>query len=481
MRGFGSSPRGWGPLHRGWGALPQLRSRSLRHYKLRAAAIPCWQYSSGAHFMRLNTMRTLDRWLGIPLCFLSSCLLRIFALWRRGRAVVASPRRVLFLELSEMGSTVIAQPAMRQVRDNLHAELYFAIFARNVESLRLLQMVPENHLFLIRDDHFLALAIDSVRFLLWTRRQRIDTVLDLELFSRYSALLCGLSGAQTRVGFHRFHAEGLYRGSMLTHPVSYNGHIHMAKNFLAMVYALSAPAGEFPFAKTIVADEAIRVTPAVIDDADRLAAQALVRQVFPHYRPSVHRIVLLNPNSSEMLPQRRWPSDHFLELAKRMVAEWPDVLVAFTGSSAEREDSLQLERQAEHPRIRSLAGMHALRMLLPLYAISHVLVTNDSGPAHFSALTSIRSIVLFGPETPTLYGSLGNTESLTLGLACSPCVSAANQKNSACTDAVCMRTMSPWHVLAAVRRVLDAPSGTAFPFAAIPGAATAQEEWMTLP
>ncbi len=441
--------------------------------------------------MRLNTMRTLDRWLGIPLCFLSSCLLRIFASRRRSRAVAACPQRVLILELSEMGSTVIAEPAMRQVRDGLHAQLYFAIFARNVESLRLLQMVPEGNLFLIRDDHFLALAIDSLRFLLWTRQRKIDAVLDLELFSRYSALLCGLSGAQTRVGFHRFRAEGLYRGSMLTHPVVYNGHMHMAKNFLAMVYALSAPADEYPYAKTILPDEAIRVTPAVIDDADRVAAQALVRQVFPGYRPSTHRIVLLNPNSSEMLPQRRWPPGHFLELAQRIVAEWPDVLVAVTGSAAEREESLQLESQAKHPRVRSLAGMHALRMLLPLYAISHVLVTNDSGPAHFSALTRIRSVVLFGPETPTLYGSLGNTESLTLGLACSPCVTAANQKNSACTDAVCMRTMSPWHVLAAVRRALDAPNGADGPSSAAPESAAIQEhaiqehaiqdQWIALP
>jgi len=86
-------------------------------------------------------------------------------------------------------------------------------------------------------------------------------------------------------------------------------------------------------------------------------------------------------------------------------------------------------------------------------------VTNDSGPAHFSAITPIRSIVLFGPETPKLYGSLGHTESITAELSCSPCVTAANMKNSACNDAVCMKLITPERVLASVRATLNSDVG----------------------
>lgn len=405
--------------------------------------------------MQLKTMRRIDRWLGIPLCWLATCMLRIAHGLSNKQANFTIPaQRVLFLELSEMGSAVIAEPALRRVRDSLGAQLFFVIFARNVESLRLLKMIPTENIFQIRNSNLFTLALDSLRFLMWTRRRKIDAILDLELFSRYSALLTGLSGARIRIGFHRFRAEGLYRGSMLTHPVVYNGHTHMAKNFLAMTHALIADPREYPFAKIAIADRETRVTHATIDAQEIVATQTLLQSVFDGYNPDRHRLVLLNPNSSEMLPQRRWPREHFIELARKIVQEWPDVLVAITGSAAERNESLWMEAEINHPRVRSLAGMHSLRALLPLYSISHALVTNDSGPAHFSALTPIRSIVLFGPETPTLYGSLGNTESLTLGLACSPCVTAANQKNSACTDAVCMRTLRPEMVLQSVRRAL---------------------------
>jgi ADP-heptose:LPS heptosyltransferase len=401
--------------------------------------------------MQLKTMRWVDYWIGIPLCFLCTQFLRL--LGRPGGP--ENPRRLLFVELSEMGSAVIAVPAIQKARDTLDAELFFLIFKRNADTLRLVPIVPEANVFTIRENGPLTLAVDSLRFLRWARKAKIDTVIDLELFSRYSALLTGLSGARRRVGFHRFHSEGLYRGEMMTHRVNYNGHIHMAKNFIAMVNALLASSPEVPYSKTFISDEEIRLPIQPIAEEAKEEMRRLVWQAYPDYRPDYHRIVLINPNSSELLPQRRWDRENFGALATMMVQEWDDVLVLITGSPAEREESRHMARSLEHPRIVSFAGMHKLEAITALYHISSVLVTNDSGPAHFSAITPIRSIVLFGPETPRLYGSLGNTESITVWLSCSPCVTAANQKNSACNDPVCMRLITPERVLESVRAALD--------------------------
>lgn len=80
---------------------------------------------------------------------------------------------------------------------------------------------------------------------------------------------------------------------------------------------------------------------------------------------------------------------------------------------------------------------------MDLLSLAHVLVTADSGPAHFASLTSIKNIVLFGPETPLLYGPLGqNTSCLFAGLACSPCLSAYNHRKTSCTDPKCMKAIT---------------------------------------
>jgi len=63
---------------------------------------------------------------------------------------------------------------------------------------------------------------------------------------------------------------------------------------------------------------------------------------------------------------------------------------------------------------------------------------------------------LFGPETPALYGSLGNSISITANLACSPCVSAANHRKTPCHNNVCMQAISVSQVMEKVEFQLQA-------------------------
>lgn len=401
--------------------------------------------------MKLKTMRAVDYWIGIPLSFVCTLLVKLMGEPKGPE----KPKRVLFIELSEMGSTVIANPALEKAKRELGAEIFFLIFERNVACLHLLPTVPLENIVTIRETGLWTLAMDTLRFLRWVRKAKIDTVVDMELFSRYSGLLTGLSGAKRRVGYHRFHGEGLYRGEMLTHRVNYNGHIHMAKNFVCMVNALLAEKPEVPYSKTHVTDEEIQVPVPEVSREDREFVHGLIRQMYPEYEPERHRVVLVNPNSSELLPQRRWARDNFSRLAQMVVEEWDDALVLITGSPGEKAEALSMQEKVGHPRFRSFAGMHKLTAITALYNVAKVLVTNDSGPAHFSAITPIRSIVLFGPETPRLYGGLGNSESISADLACSPCVTAANQKNSACNDPVCMRLITPERVMESVRAAMN--------------------------
>src|SRR5262249_10519188 len=106
-------------------------------------------------------------------------------------------------------------------------------------------------------------------------------------------------------------------------------------------------------------------------------------------------------------------------------------------------------------------GHSAVAELPALYAHATLMVTTDSGPAHFSAAAGLPTIVLFGPETPKLYQPLGNSRPIYAGLACSPCVSAHNHRRTACTDNVCMRAINVDEVYAAVNEVLSAPCRTA--------------------
>ena len=106
---------------------------------------------------------------------------------------------------------VVAYPSLRKARE-LHpdATLHFLCFTQIRSSVEMLEIIPSENIITIDAHSGLSLARDTLRFLWRARRRRIDTVINMEAFVRYSSMLSYLSGACRRVGFHRFNQEGLY-------------------------------------------------------------------------------------------------------------------------------------------------------------------------------------------------------------------------------------------------------------------------------
>jgi ADP-heptose:LPS heptosyltransferase len=148
-----------------------------------------------------------------------------------------------------------------------------------------------------------------------------------------------------------------------------------------------------------------------------------------------------------------------VELIQRILAAAPDVLVLITGALSEHEEAAEQCRVVNSSRCLNFAGAVRLAELPLLYSIALLMVTNDSGPGHFSAITPLPTFVLFGPETPNLYGSLGNSTPISAGLACSPCVSAANHRKTPCTDNKCLQAITVEQVFAAIAPLLRHSSG----------------------
>lgn len=407
--------------------------------------------------MKLTTQRRIDRYVGIPACFVLTTLVRLFG-WALPRRGDPSSPRVLFIELSEMGSTILASAAIRKLQARHHSgEHCFVIFKRNAPSLRLLKLFRDDRIFAMRDDSIWHLLVDVVGFIRFCRAHRIDTAIDLELFSRISSLLSLLSGATNRVGFHNYRGEGLYRGEHLTHKVHYNPYCHMAQNFMALVESLDSDPREIPQPKRVLTREAPPVR--IGTDAEAAAyVKAELLRCYPELSTR-HRVVVVNHHAGNLLPLRMWPIDRFSQLVQRLLAADPDTLVVLMGIAEGEESARTIAHEAASPRCINFVGRtRTLTDVIELFHLSHLLITNDSGPAHFATLTAIKSITLFGPETPVLYGTLGDQAvDLYAGLACSPCLSALNHRNSPCTDNVCLQAISVDEVFTTAHRLLQNP------------------------
>ena len=394
--------------------------------------------------MNVAALQAADRWLGIPLCFALTCVRGV--LGRSPPPESAPLRNLLFVKLAEQGSTVLAYPALRRAVELVGRDrVYFITLADNRFILDVLGVIPEANVITVSFGSFPALLRSLPGAIRRLRRLRLDAAIDLEFFSRGSAALTYLSGATRRIGFHAFFGAGPYRGRLMTHRLLYNPHLHTSQTFQALVEAVRYEPAALPtFGFTPVAAD-LGLRPFVPRPDELAAVQAIVRAATGGQPP----LILLNPNASDLLPLRRWPADRYVELARRLLAHFPDTCLGFTGAPNEAEVTTAMVRQVGSARCASFAGQTTLRQLLVLYTLADVLVTNDSGPAHFAALTPIRVVTLFGPETPLLYAARSPRHTaLWAGLACSPCVNAYNNRQSPCRNKLCLQAITVDQVFA---------------------------------
>jgi len=403
--------------------------------------------------MNVDTMRNIDYYVGVPLALMGSIIKKTVDFFSPQEAI--KPKNVLFIELSEMGSAIIVDPAMRKLKENIEGELFFVIFSKNKVSLQLLGTIKEENIFTIDESGIIEIAKTSLAFLNWCREKEIDSVIDLELFSRFTALLTASCGAVNRVGFHAFHNEGLYRGDFLTKKVAYNPHQHIAKNFISLVDALLSEKDELPFTKRIIPDSEIQIAKAVISGEEQLLVLDVITNMYEGFDKDKNPVILVNSNASDLLPQRRWERENYGDVIKKILDYNPNAIVLLTGAPSEKDGAQHLARYVNDKRCINFAGAVKFLQLPTLYSISKFMLTNDSGPAHFAAITNMHTFVIFGPETPALYGSLGSSTPIYAGMACSPCVSATNHRKTPCSDNQCIKIITPEWVFDTLKFKLD--------------------------
>lgn len=395
--------------------------------------------------MKPDTIRKIDLWLGLP----ATAFLTLF---RSSGTRTSKPKKIVFLKFIEQGATVLAWSALKRAVDLVGREnVYFCVFENNRAILDILEIIPEKNIIALNEKSFsgfLSSALSAIRKL---RKENVDTAIDMEFFSRASAIFAFMSGASVRVGLHRFNSEQPYRGNLMTHRIQYSPYLHTSVFYRMLVESALQDPGEIPMMKTPVLE--VRELPAFKPAESELnSVNEKIRSAFGQEK---HKLILLNPNASDMLPLRKWETTRFIELGKKILASHPSVRVIITGAPEEQQAAEEIARQIGLEKTASFAGKTTLRELFTLYCLSDVLVTNDSGPGHFSSMTPIHSVILFGPETPALFGPLSDkARVIWKGLACSPCVNTYNHRFSPCNNNICMKDITVEEVYQEVEKIL---------------------------
>ena len=111
-------------------------------------------------------MRRIDRWLGIPICLALTIASRIGSIFSRPSSQSRTVTNVLFVELAEMGSTVLACPAIHHLRSSRpDCRPFFLLFKHIEDSIRVLGVIPDAHVLTIDVSSAWTIVRDTWRFM----------------------------------------------------------------------------------------------------------------------------------------------------------------------------------------------------------------------------------------------------------------------------------------------------------------------------
>jgi len=375
----------------------------------------------------------MDRYLGVPILL---SLKAVQALVKPRPTKTPIPvNKILMIKLWGIGNLVMILPLIRAVRNHYpDASLHFLTLKGNEA---LLKNTPHlDGLITLDPQGIIKTGFGLLRVAAALRRLRPDLVLDFEQFLRVSPILGSLSGAKQIIGFK---TEGQARAALYNVKVPYRRNRHMSLSFGDIVRSSGVNTEGFPPL------EVPRSAPAALR-VDNLL------KTFPKGKSPM---VALHLGSGDNFPGRRWPVEHFADLAAMLNKETGACCV-LTGTAQEKELGIRCESLGSVPFINTMGALNIMEFIEFLARVD-LLVTNDTAPAHIGSALGIPLIAFYGPNTPDLYGPLHmESRSFYKRLPCSPCLTNLNEKTSRCRIPSCILGIEPGEVFQAARDLLGA-------------------------
>lgn len=369
--------------------------------------------------MTVDDKQRIDRWLGPWLLFVLRPLAQLTGrLMRRDHGTV--PRgEIVFLKLMGGGSLLIALPALLGVRRRYPNHTLTLVCGSPVAPFAELCGVFDRVVRVEDRRGLVALVSSTAQVLLGLVRRRIDTLVDLEVYSQLSTVFSLLTLARNRIGFY---VESTYwRRNVLTHLVFFNRARGVFHFYAAAAALIGAPA-----ATRAEVREHLRA---------RIGAATRAGEYFA-----------VGAGCSDFASVRHLPAAEWRAWARVRRAELGGRRWCFLGDSRDRpvaEEIAGALREALDGDFQheNLCGQLTLPQSLEVLAHAARFVGIDSALIHAARALGVPSVAFYGPTDPaTLLEPIeGYTETVHYRPPiCSPCLHVA-QTPPCKGDNVCMR------------------------------------------
>ena len=355
-----------------------------------------------------RTKIAIDRTLGIIVVVLLNGLTRLAGIiLRRNHGPADKPKAIVVTKYVGLGSIVYTGALCHALKCRFPDTQLVYLTTRGCQNF-VKRLSSVDYVLTIDDSNMVRMFLTTVLALFRLWRLQPELFFDMEVYSSWSAIIATLSLARNRYGF--FRKSVVFKKGLHSHLIYFNTARHIAQ-----IYAQMALAADCHVEDILL--ETPRIESGEEKEVDKILSELQLTD---------RSLVLINPNASELMLERRWPAQNWIEFLHHVApsGQWYFLLV---GSPNERTyvSSIfeQLNLETKH-YVANVAGRFSLGGYLALIKKAVYIVTCDSGPLHFAIVLGTPSLSLWGPGDPRHYGLLNSNRHTIIyrDIYCSPCL-----------------------------------------------------------
>lgn len=309
--------------------------------------------------------RFIDKYFFLPICYISSLFKKNIVFDKK------KIKKILLIKFWALGDAVVLLPTIQSIRKNFPKAQIDVLAHKRNKTIFEGQKEIDN-------------IIDFGAINILKLFRKYDLCLDFEPALNVSSFIASFT-SRFRVGFRHGTRSRIYHETIL-----FDKKQHMVQNYL-------------DFARKIgIKYNTDKLVPLSISNKDKkiienyLKEQGITKNDF---------VVGISSGVAESVKYRMWPIEKMAKLADILVKKHNAKIIYIDAKSnkflIEKIQKLMIENSI------SAAGLFNVKQSAELTRNCKIFISNDSGFMHIAAAEGVKTIGLFGPNTPNLWAPYG--------------------------------------------------------------------------
>ena len=329
--------------------------------------------------------------------------------------------KILIVKLWAIGDSVLLLPAIDEIKKKFpNSKISVLAHKRNKEVFSGQKSIDE--------------IIDFGIVNIFKNFRKFDVVIDAEPYLNVSALISFYCGKYT-IGFS--HGK---RSSVYDEKILFDKNMHVANNYMNMTKSFG------------IQTKIVKLSKLNYSKKDSEKVSMLLKK---EGIKSGDFVIGICPGVAESVKSRMWPKENFIKLSDELI-EKINAKIIIIDSNSNKNIADEIVRDMKNQSI-NLSGKVSLKELFCLVERCNVFISNDTGSMHIAAAQGVKTVGLFGPNTPKLWAPFGKENvSLYHPPYCSPCIDNSKGFMPECFNKVyqkCMKDISVKEVFESVKRL----------------------------